>query len=244
MCGVSADTSVFDVDLVALDGSPLDPATLRDKVVLVVNVASKCGLTPQYEGLEELQKRYGDRGFTVLGAPCNQFAGQEPGTPEEIATFCSATYGVTFPLLERLDVNGQSRHPLFTRLTAHPDAEGRAGDVEWNFEKFLVSRSGQVIGRFRPRTAPTDEAVTSAIEAALDASTPSGEQGWEKGVAADVRPGDRVRVPARDVELQVTRIDPAFFGNDAMVALIEDTPSRWLKVPAQVDTEVEIQRAS
>jgi glutathione peroxidase len=133
----------------------------------VVNVASKCGLTPQYTGLEELQERYADKGFTVLGVPCNQFGGQEPGTAEEIATFCSATYGVTFPLTEKIDVNGDTRHPLYSELTTTPDAEGAAGDVQWNFEKFLLGTDGTVLRRFRPRTEPTSPEVTEAIEAAL-----------------------------------------------------------------------------
>jgi glutathione peroxidase len=137
------------------------------KAVLVVNVASKCGLTPQYEGLERLQQRYGQQGFTVLGVPCNQFAGQEPGTPEEIQTFCSATYGTSFPITEKLDVNGRRRHPLYERLTAVRDADGRAGEVEWNFEKFLVSPAGEIVARFRPQTDPEDDRVTDAIERLL-----------------------------------------------------------------------------
>ncbi|MGW4244613.1 glutathione peroxidase [Nocardia sp. NPDC004722] len=147
------------------------PTTLAelagDKVVLVVNVASKCGLTPQYSGLVELQQTYGPQGFTVVGVPCNQFMGQEPGTAEEIAEFCSATYGVDFPLLEKSDVNGEGRIPLYTELTATADAAGEAGDIQWNFEKFLVGRDGAILGRFRPRTEPKDPAVTGAIEAAL-----------------------------------------------------------------------------
>lgn len=132
-------------------------------------MASKCGLTPQYEGLERLQKRYADRGFTVLGFPSNQFAGQEPGTAEEIATFCSATYGVSFPLYEKSDVNGDQRHPLYAALTETADAEGQAGDVQWNFEKFLVGADGQVVGRFRPRTEPEADEIVAAIEAQLPA---------------------------------------------------------------------------
>ena len=151
----------------ALDGSPLDLEALDGKAVLVVNVASRCGLTPQYRALEELQERYRDRGFTVLGVPCNQFAGQEPGTAEEIATFCSTTYGVTFPLTEKVEVNGPGRHPLYAGLTTVPDAEGAAGDVQWNFEKFLVAPDGEVTARFRPRTEPTAPEVVMAIEAAL-----------------------------------------------------------------------------
>ena len=158
---------LLDTPIAALDGAPLDRDALTGKTVLVVNVASKCGLTPQYTGLEELQERYADRGFTVLGVPCNQFGGQEPGTSEEIATFCSATYGVSFPLTEKVDVNGADRHPLYAELTATPDADGTAGDVQWNFEKFLVSADGTVLHRFRSRTEPTSPEVIAAVEAAL-----------------------------------------------------------------------------
>jgi len=153
--------------LTGIDGQRLDPAVLDGKAVLVVNVASKCGLTPQYEALERLQKRYADAGFTVLGVPCNQFAGQEPGTPEEIQQFCSATYGVSFPMTEKLEVNGRHQHPLYQRLTATPDADGDAGEVEWNFEKFLISPAGEVIARFRPQVEPEDDRVTRAIDSAL-----------------------------------------------------------------------------
>jgi glutathione peroxidase len=148
-------------DLTALDGSAL-PDT-DGKSVLVVNVASKCGLTPQYEGLERLQKRFGGESFTVLGVPCNQFMGQEPGTPEEIAEFCSATYGVSFPLTEKIDVNGDARHRLYTELTAVADATGDAGDVQWNFEKFLVGADGSVT-RFRPTVDPEADEIIAAIE--------------------------------------------------------------------------------
>jgi glutathione peroxidase len=136
--------------------------------VLVVNVASKCGLTPQYAGLEKLAKDYCERGLTVVGVPCNQFMGQEPGTAEEIETFCSTTYGVTFPLLEKTDVNGADRHPLYAELTQAEDAEGTAGDVQWNFEKFLLDADGAVVGRFRPRTEPDSAEVVGAIEKVLD----------------------------------------------------------------------------
>ncbi|GAA1876285.1 glutathione peroxidase [Pseudonocardia ailaonensis] len=150
--------------LSALDGSPLPD--LSGKAVLVVNVASKCGLTPQYTGLEKLQAEYADRGFTVLGVPCNQFGGQEPGTADEIATFCSATYGVSFPMTEKIEVNGPGRHPLYTELTSVEDANGEAGDVAWNFEKFLVAPDGKVT-RFRPRTEPEDATVVAAITGVL-----------------------------------------------------------------------------
>jgi glutathione peroxidase len=136
---------------------------------LVVNVASRCGLTPQYEGLERLQKRFADRGFTVLGVPCNQFAGQEPGSSEQIAEFCSTTYGVSFPLTEKAEVNGAGRHPLYAELVDVPDAQGYTGDIRWNFEKFLIAPSGQVVARFAPTTPPESDEVVSAIEAALRA---------------------------------------------------------------------------
>ncbi|WP_090004473.1 glutathione peroxidase [Lentzea albidocapillata] len=158
---------IYDIPVHTLAGEPGDLSAVRGKVALVVNVASRCGLTPQYAGLERLQEKYGTEGFSVVGFPCNQFMGQEPGTSEEIATFCSATYGVSFPLFEKIEVNGPDRHPLYQELTKHADADGTAGDVQWNFEKFLVSRDGQVIARFRPRTEPEDAAITEAIEAAL-----------------------------------------------------------------------------
>lgn len=133
----------------------------------MVNVASKCGLTPQYSALEQLAKDYGDRGLTVIGVPCNQFMGQEPGTAEEIQTFCSTTYGVTFPLLAKTDVNGPGRHLLYAELTQATDGSGEAGDVQWNFEKFLLAPSGEVVARFRPRTAPDAPEVIAAIEEVL-----------------------------------------------------------------------------
>jgi glutathione peroxidase len=159
--------SIYDPPLHALDGSPTSIGDYRGKALLVVNVASKCGLTPQYEGLERLQKTYGDKGFTVLGFPCNQFGEQEPGSAEEIATFCSATYGVTFPMFEKIDVNGDQRHPVYDELTAVPDADGEAGDIQWNFEKFLVSPDGEIVQRFRPMVDPEAPEVTDAIEANL-----------------------------------------------------------------------------
>jgi len=158
--------ALFDQQIDSLDGTPLDLAALRGRAVLVVNVASKCGLTPQYAGLEELQRDYGDRGLTVLGVPCNQFAGQEPGSAEEIATFCSTSYGVTFPLTEKVEVNGEGRHPIYTELTATADAEGEAGDIKWNFEKFLVAPAGQIT-RFRPGVEPESTDLVEAIEASL-----------------------------------------------------------------------------
>jgi glutathione peroxidase len=160
-------STLYDIPLHTLDGKPTSLAEYRGKALLVVNVASKCGLTPQYEGLEHLQKRFADRGFTVLGVPCNQFGGQEPGSAEEIQTFCSTTYGVTFPMLAKTDVNGPDRHPLYAELTQVADAEGEAGDITWNFEKFLVDADGTVAARFRPRTLPESDEVTAAIEARL-----------------------------------------------------------------------------
>jgi len=159
--------SIFDAPINTLDGTPTSLAEQKGKALLLVNVASKCGLTPQYEGLERIQKQYGDRGFTVLGFPCNQFMGQEPGSPEEIATFCSTTYGVSFPLYEKIDVNGDNRHPIYAELTAVPDETGAAGDVQWNFEKFLVSPAGEIVGRFRPLVEPESPELTAAIEANL-----------------------------------------------------------------------------
>jgi glutathione peroxidase len=161
--------ALYDIPISTLDGSPSSLAPYKGKTLLLVNVASKCGLTPQYEGLEKLQKTYADKGFSVLGFPCNQFAGQEPGSAEEIAEFCSNTYGVSFPLFEKIDVNGEARHPLYEELTKANDAEGNAGDITWNFEKFLVSPEGEVVARFRPRTAPEDAVVVDAITANLPA---------------------------------------------------------------------------
>ena len=159
--------TIFDVPIRTLNGEPSSLAEQKGKALLLVNVASKCGLTPQYAGLERIHERYADRGFAVLGFPCNQFGGQEPGSPDEIATFCSTTYGVTFPMYEKIDVNGQGRHPLYTELTQAADAAGEAGDIQWNFEKFLVSPTGAVVARYRPTTVPEAPEVVSAIEANL-----------------------------------------------------------------------------
>jgi glutathione peroxidase len=159
--------TVHDIPLHTLAGEPASLGDLAGSTLLVVNVASKCGLTPQYAGLERLHERYAGRGFSVVGFPSNQFGGQEPGTAGEIREFCSATYGVTFPLFEKIDVNGPGRHPVYTELTAVPDAEGEAGDIQWNFEKFLVAPDGTVLGRFRPMTDPEDPALVAAIEASL-----------------------------------------------------------------------------
>ncbi|WP_029135757.1 glutathione peroxidase [Nakamurella lactea] len=160
--------SIYALPLTSLAGTPTSLLDYRGRSLLLVNVASKCGLTPQYEGLEALQNAYQGKGLTVIGFPCNQFGGQEPGTAEEIATFCSATYGVTFPMMQKIDVNGPDRHPLYRILTGTPDAEGEAGDVRWNFEKFLVDPSGEVVARFRPATEPDAPELISAIEASLE----------------------------------------------------------------------------
>ncbi|MCW2942924.1 MAG: Peroxiredoxin [Actinomycetia bacterium] len=161
--------SVYDVEISGLQGGSADLAQYRGKAVLVVNVASKCGLTPQYTGLEGLQRRFAGRGFSVLGVPCNQFGGQEPGTTEEIAEFCSATYGVSFPLTEKVEVNGEGRHPLYAELVDTPDESGHTGDIRWNFEKFLVGSDG-AITRFSPQTEPDTDEIVTAIEKALPAS--------------------------------------------------------------------------
>ena len=161
---------VYDLRLLALDGRVLELAEFSGRAALVVNVASRCGLTPQYEGLQRLHERFEPRGFSVLGVPCNQFGEQEPDGPEEIAAFCSGTYAVSFPLTAKVDVNGPDRHPLYQELAATPDAEGRSGDVQWNFEKFLVSPGGRVVGRFRPVTEPESPEILVAIEAALTAT--------------------------------------------------------------------------
>jgi glutathione peroxidase len=159
--------TIYDTDIAALDGTPGVLGGLDGKVTLLVNVASKCGLTPQYTQLEAIHEQYADQGFSVLGVPCNQFMEQEPGDAEEIQTFCSTTYGVTFPLTEKIEVNGEGRHPLYEQLTPVADAEGRDGDIQWNFEKFLIGSDGQVVARFAPQVVPDDPAVISAIESAL-----------------------------------------------------------------------------
>jgi glutathione peroxidase len=159
--------TVTEIALTSLDGRPMSLADYAERAVLVVNVASKCGLTPQYGALERLARDYAERGLTVLGVPCNQFMGQEPGTAEEIQAFCSTTYGVTFPLLAKTEVNGPDRHPLYAELTKTPDDDGQAGDVQWNFEKFLIAPGGEVVKRFRPRTAPDAPKVVAAIETVL-----------------------------------------------------------------------------
>ncbi|MFJ3232416.1 glutathione peroxidase [Streptomyces sp. NPDC086787] len=167
MTSTDNNGSVLGVEIGALRGGSADLSQYAGKAVLIVNVASKCGLTPQYTGLERLQERYAERGLTVLGVPCNQFLGQEPGSAEEIAEFCSATYGVTFPLTEKVEVNGEGRHELYERLVGFADAEGHSGDVRWNFEKFLIGRDGTVVARFSPQTEPEAAEVVAAVEAQL-----------------------------------------------------------------------------
>jgi glutathione peroxidase len=159
--------SLHEIEIGTLDGQPGRVGDHKGKAVLIVNVASKCGLTPQYEGLERIHEQFAPRGFTVLGVPCNQFGAQEPGTPEEIATFCSTNYGVTFPMTEKIEVNGETRHPLYGALTATEDAEGKAGDIQWNFEKFLVNSDGEIVGRFRPLTDPEAPELLDAIQKVL-----------------------------------------------------------------------------
>ncbi|MGW6489206.1 glutathione peroxidase [Streptomyces sp. NPDC055056] len=159
--------SVLDIEIGSLQGGSADLSQYAGKAVLVVNVASKCGLTPQYAGLEQLHERYAAQGFTVLGVPCNQFMGQEPGSSEEIAEFCSATYGVTFPMTEKVEVNGDGRHGLYERLVGTADSEGHTGDIRWNFEKFLIGRDGTVVGRFSPQTEPESAELVSAVEKAI-----------------------------------------------------------------------------
>jgi glutathione peroxidase len=159
--------AIYDAKVDALDGSAASLDDYQGKAVLIVNVASQCGLTPQYAGLQQLHEEYADKGFAVLGFPCNQFGAQEPGTPDEIAGFCETSYGVTFPLFEKIEVNGEGRHPLYAELTSHPDDEGEAGDIQWNFEKFLISRDGEVVRRFRPLTTPEDPSLVNAVEEQL-----------------------------------------------------------------------------
>ena len=161
--------SLYDIPVKTLAGEDSSLGSQAGKTLLVVNVASKCGLTPQYTALEALQARLAGRGFSVVGFPCNQFGGQEPGTAEEIAEFCSTSYGVTFPLFEKIDVNGDDRSPVYAELTETKDAEGNAGDITWNFEKFLVSPEGKVVARYRPQVEPEDPTVVADIEAQLTA---------------------------------------------------------------------------
>ena len=159
-------SSIDSLPINTLQGDSASLADFGGKAILAVNVASKCGLTPQYTGLEALHEQYKDRVFTVVGFPCNQFGAQEPGSAEEIETFCSTTYGVTFPMMEKIDVNGESQHPIYAELTQVADAEGHSGDIRWNFEKFLIAPDGTVT-RFSPIVTPEDPALVQAIEASL-----------------------------------------------------------------------------
>ena len=157
--------SILDSKIARLDGtaSTLGEIT-AGRPALLVNVASKCGLTPQYSGLEKLQELYGDAAFTVVGLPCNQFYGQEPGTAEDIAEFCSATYGVTFPMTEKIDVNGEDRHEIYRTLVEAPNEKDEAGDVTWNFEKFLIDGQGNVVAWFSPQVVPEDPRLVAAVQ--------------------------------------------------------------------------------
>ena len=159
--------SIYEISLPRLNGEEASLSEYRDKVVLAVNVASKCGFTPQYAGLQQLHDRYSARGFSVIGFPCNQFFRQEPGTAEQIQQFCSVNYGVTFPLYSKLDVKGAHQHPLYALLTQVPDDNGKAGNVGWNFEKFLIGRDGVRARRFRSKVVPEDPAIVGAIESLL-----------------------------------------------------------------------------
>ena len=161
--------SLYEIPINRLDGTPSSLGDFEGQTTLVVNVASQCGLTPQYEQLEKIHEAYADRGFAVVGIPCNQFGAQEPGSAEEISTFCSTNYGVTFPMFEKIEVNGDGRHAIYDELTAVADAEGNAGDIQWNFEKFLISPDGEVVARFRPMVLPDAPEVIEAIEANLPA---------------------------------------------------------------------------
>jgi glutathione peroxidase len=159
--------SIHDIELPLLNGEPAKLSAYEGNVVLAVNVASRCGFTPQYAGLQTLFDEYSPRGFTVLGFPCNQFFKQEPGSAEDIQSFCSINYGVTFPLFAKLDVKGAGQHPLYKILTEFPDDAGKAGNVAWNFEKFLVDAKGHVVRRLRSKVVPQDPIVIEAIESLL-----------------------------------------------------------------------------
>ena len=158
---------MWNTPIHTLQGKDAKLADFKGKALMLVNVASKCGLTPQYAQLEDLQKKYAAKGFTVIGFPCNQFGGQEPGSAEEIETFCAKNYGVTFPMMEKIDVNGPGRHAIYKELAPLADAAGHTGDIRWNFEKFVVSADGTQITRFDPKTTPDDPKVIAAVEAAL-----------------------------------------------------------------------------
>jgi glutathione peroxidase len=160
--------SLYDIPVTTIDGEPATLGEHAGEVMLVVNVASKCGFTPQYEGLQALYEKYNDKGFSVMGFPCNQFLFQEKGSEEQIAQFCSATYGVSFPMFAKLKVKGKEQHPLYAELTQASDAKGKSGNVKWNFEKFLINRKGEIVGRFRSKTTPQDPEIVGAIESALN----------------------------------------------------------------------------
>lgn len=229
--------SAYDFTVPGLDGSPLELDRFRGSTTLIVNVASQCGLTPQYAALQALHDAYADRGFSVVGLPCNQFNEQEPEGEDAIVQFCSASFGVTFPLTRKIEVNGPNRHPLYAHLTAAPDAEGVAGDVRWNFEKFLVDADGRVIERIRPFTAPDAPEVVAAIEAAIEA----GARRWEPATAADVEPGDRIRVSS-GTTITVSRVETDFLGREGLLGLIEDSAVRWLALPMPGTAEIEVLR--
>jgi len=162
--------NVSDLEVQTIDGEPKSLSAYGGRVLLVVNVASQCGLTPHYAGLEQLHRELSDAGLTVLGFPCNQFGGQEPGSEADIKSFCETKFDVTFPLFSKIDVNGPTRHPLYAALTSTETQPAGAGDVSWNFEKFLVDREGEIVARFGPKTTPDDPVLRAAIDRALAAS--------------------------------------------------------------------------
>ncbi len=231
----------FDLELGGLDGAELDLDALAGQTVLVVNVASRCGLTPQYAGLERLQGRYRDGGFSVLGDPVQPV--RQPGAREpRTRSRPSARPPTARPSrsARRSTSTVRHRHPLYEQLVDTPDGDGRAGDVDWNFEKFLVSPSGEVVARFRPGVDPESDEVVEAIERVLSGSGVRAED-WETVPASEVQPGDRVRAH-QDLELTATRIERPFLGRDEMLALIESSQAGWLKVPVMADAAVEVQR--
>ena len=236
---------LLDLLPAALGGAPLDTDSLRGQWLLVVNVASRCGFTPQYEALEKLHQRFQHRGLMVLGVPCNQFGGQEPGSAQEIASFCSATYGVTFPLTEKIEVNGAHRHPFFQRLIRAQDVDRQAGDVRWNFEKFLVSPGGDALARFRSMVAPDSDELVSMVEKVLpdNKKAKMTEPVWVPAQAGEVHPGERVRLGSGTV-MTVSRVESPFLGQEALVCLIEDSAERWLAQPMPKTDQLEIARST
>jgi len=234
----SISMSSYDFTLPGIDDSPIVLDRFRGATTLIVNVASACGLATQYAALQELHDRFADRGFSVIGVPCNQFGEQEPGGEDEIVAFCSGSYGVTFPLTRKVEVNGVHRHPLYAHLTQSTDGDGIDGEIRWNFEKFVVGPEGQVVGRFHPFVTPDADEVVETIERTLAAG---GVAEWEPATAADVRPGDRVRLTNGTV-VNVTRIESDFLGNEGLVGLFEDSPVRWLARPLRGDVAVEVLR--